>query len=176
MRAFPVYKNNFTEPENCGVFCDPVLEPLLVELGMALERYGLVLQVGQLSHDVSLRFRGLVRSPPVGFPRTGGDPSENTRQLKITSVDTLPRVNRNFPAVDTTVHDEPIPRKAPLCPKLVAALTGKARVLDYYGGVTAALKRAIRRQPLAEADNRSVGMPIGVSATMESTSSLGIKG
>ena len=36
-------------------------------------------------------------------------------------------------------------------------LTEEARVLDYYGGVTAALKRATRCQTLADTANRSVG-------------------
>ena len=53
-------------------------------------------------------------------------------------------------AVDATVHNQPNSRKAPLCTRLVAALTGDTAVLDTYGGVTAALKRAVELQPAAE--------------------------
>ena len=88
----------------------------------------------------------------------------------------MPRVYRNHPALDTIVNDEPNPRQVPLCPRPVAMLTGKARAFDSYGGVTAALKRAIRWQPLAEAEDRSVGMPVSGSATRGSTKSLGSEG
>ena len=44
--------------------------------------------------------------------------------------------------MNTDVRDEPISRKAPLCTRPVTALTEEAEVLDYYDGVTAALKRA----------------------------------
>ena len=40
--------------------------------------------------------------------------------------------------------------RAPLCPRPVATFTGKARALDSYGGVTAALKRTVELKPTAE--------------------------
>ena len=84
----------------------------------------------------------------------------------------MPRVIRNSPTVDVPVHDEPIPRQAPLRPRPVTMLMA----LDSYGGVTAPLKRAIRWQPLAAAEYRSVGMPIAAHASWRSTTSSGIKG
>ena len=41
-------------------------------------------------------------------------------------------------------------RATPLCPRPVATLTGKARALDFYGGVTAELKRTIELHPTVE--------------------------
>lgn len=49
--------------------------------------------------------------------------------------------------MDANVHNEPNSRKASLCTRPVAALTGVAAVLDTYGGVTAALKRVFAVQP-----------------------------
>ena len=59
-------------------------------------------------------------------------------------------MSRNYPAVDVNAHDEPNLRNAPLCIRLVPALTGEARVLDSHGGVTASLKRAVELQAAAE--------------------------
>lgn len=78
----------------------------------------------------------------------------------------LSRVNRIFPALDTTAHDELIPRQAPLCPKPVAALTEAARVLDSYVGATAAPKQVVELQPWVE--NRSVKVMIDGERTWQS--------
>ena len=70
-------KDSFTQPEYCGVFCDPVLEPLLVKLEVTFKRYGLVFRVVQLSHNFvasSGYFSSIIalasRRPPTdGFPQ-----------------------------------------------------------------------------------------------------------
>ena len=78
-------------------------------------------------------------------------------------------MNRSYPAVNTNVRDEPIPRNAPLCTRPVAALTEEVWVLDYYGGVAAALKRAIRCQTLADTAYRSVGEVIDCYCSRRTT-------
>ncbi|MCY3777252.1 MAG: hypothetical protein OXH11_14855 [Candidatus Aminicenantes bacterium] len=73
--------------------------------------------------------------------------------------------------MDTTVHDEFIPRQALLYRRPVAALTEEVRVLDYYGGMTAALKGPIKLQPVAK--NRSVKVMIDGYCTWQPTRLLG---
>ena len=55
LRAFPVQKDSFTQPEYCGVFCNPGLKPLLIKFGMIFKRYGFVLRVVQPSHRAAGR-------------------------------------------------------------------------------------------------------------------------